>query len=325
LFISEMVFIIIIFCSIVESIYILNIDTNARWIQNGVTVAGGNGEGNGLNQLSRPVGMYIDDDQTIYIADKLNHRILEWKSDAKSGRVVAGGNGQGNRNDQFSDPVDVVLHEETNSFIICDKGNRRVVQWSRQNGASGQIIISDIDCSRLTMDRDSYLYVSDIKKHEVKRWRIGDNTGTVVAGGNGQGNRLNQLDNPTYVFVDEDQSVYVSDWENDRVMKWKKGSREGTVVAGGQGKGDGLSQLSGPQGVIVDQLGTVYVADCQNNRVMRWYNGATEGTIVVGGNGQVKRPNQLHKPQGISFDRYGNLYVVDQGNHRVQKFNIDSN
>jgi sugar lactone lactonase YvrE len=271
------------------------------------------------------MGMYIDDDQTIYIADKGNHRILEWKSDAKSGRIVAGGNGQGNRNDQFSDPVGVVLHKETNSLIIADYGNRRVVQWSRQNGASGQIIISDIDCISLTIDRGGYLYVSDGKKHEVKRWRMGDNTGTVVAGGNGQGYCLNQLNDPGYIFVDEDQSVYVSDWVNDRVMKWKKGSSEGTVVAGGQGKGDGLSQLSGPQGVIVDQLDTVYVADFYNNRIMRWYNGATEGTIVVGGNGKGYRLNQFHTPQGISFDRHGNLYVVDQGNHRVQKFNIGSN
>jgi hypothetical protein len=27
---------------------------NIRWIQNGFTVAGGNGQGNELNQLSRP-------------------------------------------------------------------------------------------------------------------------------------------------------------------------------------------------------------------------------------------------------------------------------
>ncbi|CAF4313720.1 unnamed protein product, partial [Rotaria magnacalcarata] len=62
------------------------------WKQNGLTVAGGNGQGNGINQLSNPCGLYVDDDQTVYVADRDNHRIVEWKSGATSGQVVAGGN-----------------------------------------------------------------------------------------------------------------------------------------------------------------------------------------------------------------------------------------
>ena len=58
-------------------------------------MAGGNGQGNGINQLYNPYGLYVDDDQTLYVADRLNHRIVEWKSGATSGPVVAGGNGQG--------------------------------------------------------------------------------------------------------------------------------------------------------------------------------------------------------------------------------------
>ncbi|CAF4550426.1 unnamed protein product, partial [Rotaria sp. Silwood2] len=73
----------------------IDIHPNARWQQNGLTVAGGNGKGNGINQLSNPWGLYVDDDQTIYVADGWNHRIVEWKWGATSGQVVAGGNGQG--------------------------------------------------------------------------------------------------------------------------------------------------------------------------------------------------------------------------------------
>jgi hypothetical protein len=40
-------------------------------------VAGGNGEGDGINQLSAPSGLYVDDDQTVYVADLSNHRIVE--------------------------------------------------------------------------------------------------------------------------------------------------------------------------------------------------------------------------------------------------------
>ena len=40
-------------------------------------MAGGNGKGNRINQLFEPWGLYVDDDQTIYVADRLNHRIVE--------------------------------------------------------------------------------------------------------------------------------------------------------------------------------------------------------------------------------------------------------
>jgi sugar lactone lactonase YvrE len=292
-----------------------------------VTVAGGNGAGNQLNQLCYPQGIYVDDDddQCIYIADHANHRIVEWKSGAKMGQVVAGGNEQGNRTDQLTWPAVVIVDRKTDSLIISDQLNGRVVQWSRRNATKGQIIISDIICWGLTMDNNGDLYVSDYNNAEVRRWKIGETNGTIVAGGNGQGNQLNQLNRPFYLFVDEDHSVYVSDQQNHRVMKWVKGAKEGIVVAGGQGQGNSLTQLDHPQGVIVDHLGNVYVADYKNDRIMCWSKGSKEGRMIVGGNGQGQQPNQSTSPKGLSFDRQGHLYVVDGSNHRVQKFEIDLN
>ncbi|CAM6005292.1 unnamed protein product [Sphagnum balticum] len=278
-----------------------------------------------LNQLSFPHGIYVDDNQTIYIADFGNDRIVEWKCHENKGHIVAGGNGKGNGNNQLNFPTDVMFDKENDSMIICDYGNRRVMRWSRRKNANGQIIISDIDCLSLTMDNNGYLYVSDYGKNEVRRWRIGDKCGTIVAGGNGAGDHLNQLNSPRYVFVDADYSVYVSDWSNHRVMKWIKSATEGIVVAGGNGEGNSLTQLSLPEGVIVDQLGHIYVADRYNHRVMRWCQGAQQVTIVVGGNGEGQQSNQFNGPIGSSFDQQGNLYVADFGNHRIQKFEIDLN
>ncbi|CAF1296714.1 unnamed protein product, partial [Adineta steineri] len=73
-----------------------HININTKWKQLGITIAGGNGKGNQLNQLSYPYAIYVDDDhQTIYIADSGNHRIVKWKYGAQNGQVVAGGNGKG--------------------------------------------------------------------------------------------------------------------------------------------------------------------------------------------------------------------------------------
>ncbi|CAF5065602.1 unnamed protein product, partial [Rotaria sp. Silwood1] len=257
------------------------------------------------------------------VADRWNHRIVEWKSGATNGKVVAGGNGSGNGAHQLNYPYDVIIDKESDSLLISDWGNNRVVRWPRRNDTRGETIISNISCRGLTMDDNGSLYGLDCEKHEVRRYKIGDTQGTVVAGGNGQGSRLDQHSKPSYVFADRDHLVYVSDRDNHRVMRWEEGAKQGIVVAGGQGQGNSLTQLNEPEGVVVDQLGTVYVADSENHRIMRWPKGSTQGSAIVGGNGEGAQSNQLDQPIGLSFDRHGNLYVVDAGNARVQKFNVE--
>ncbi|CAF1379179.1 unnamed protein product [Rotaria sordida] len=241
-----------------------------------------------------------------------------------NGQVVAGGNGKGNRLDQLDQPTDVLIDKETDSLIICDWGNVRVVRWSRRSGTTqGEILIDNIACLGFAMDGQRYLYVSDTYEHEVRRYQIGDKNGTIVAGGNGKGAGLNQLNYPYYILVDQQQTVYVSDQNNHRVMKWNKGAEEGIIVAGGQGYGNVLTQLSHPNGLFVDTLGTIYVADSLNHRVMRWPKEAKQGTVIVGGNGKGEGANQFNDLRGLSFDRHGNLYVVDYNNNRVQRFSIE--
>ncbi|CAF3174249.1 unnamed protein product [Rotaria socialis] len=304
----------------------VNIPANAKWTQNGVTVAGDKGRGDATNQLYWPRGLFVDDNQTVVVADWGNNRIIQWKNgDATNGQVVAGGKGAGSRLNQLYGPRDVLVDKETNSLIICDRDNRRVVRCSRHSGTTqGEILIDNITCYGLAMDEQRYLYVSDVGKDEVRRYRLGEKNGTLVAGGNGKGDGLNQLNEPRYLFVDRQQNVYVSDNWNHRVMKWNKGAKEGIVVAGGQGQGSALTQLHYHNGLYVDTLGTLYVADSSNDRVMRWTQGdKKQGTVIVGGNGKGERANQFSCPICLSFDRHGNLYVADEYNHRVQRFSIE--
>ncbi|CAF4707095.1 unnamed protein product, partial [Rotaria sp. Silwood2] len=185
---------------------------NARWAQNGVTVAGGHERGDATNQLAGPLGLFVDDDQTIVIADHWNHRIIQWKMGDTKGQVVAGDNDAGRRLDQLNHPTDVLIDKETDSLIICDRWNKRVVRWSRRSGTTqGEILIDNVSPWGLAMDDQRYLCISDCEKHEVRRYKIGDKNGTLVAGGNGKGDGLNQLNYPRYLFVDQQQTVYVSD------------------------------------------------------------------------------------------------------------------
>lgn len=301
----------------------IGITANARWTQNGVTVAGGYGPGFASHQLFWPCGIIVDDNQTIFIADSENHRVMRWIENDERGRIVAGGNNLGRQLDQLDRPTDVLIDIDNNSLIVCDRDNLRVVRWPLWNStAEPEVLIENTACNGLAMDNRGYLYVSDYKNHDVRRYKFGDKVGTVVAGGHGQGDRVEQLNGPTYLFVDRYQAVYVSDNGNDRVMRWDKGAKRGIVVAGGRGRGSDTTKLYWPNGLLVDSSGTLYIADSGNNRILRWRQGETEGDVILGGNGCGSKPNQFNYLKGLSFDQYGNLYVADYWNHRVQRFSL---
>ena len=301
--------------------------TFTQWKQHAITIAGGNGRGDNLNKLWHPHGIYIYDQmQVIYIADSYNHRILAWFFGEDRGSVVAGDYRQGNKINQLYWPTDVILDENNSSLIICDSGNKRIVQWSLESRQDIQILMKNISCYGLIMNRNNGdLFISDRERHEVKRWRKDEKEGggTIVAGGNGIGDQLNQFDYPTFLFVDREETVYVSDCSNHRVMKWLKGAQEGIIVAGGLGGGNNSNQLSYPQGLFINEIGDVYVADYDNHRIMCWPLGSQEGHTVVGGNGNGHKSNQLINPISFSFDHHNNLYFTDVGNSRIQQFELD--
>ena len=124
--------------------------------------------------------------------------------------MIAGDRRRENRLDQLDCPNDVLIDKETNSVLIAYLENQQVLRWSRHQGTTqGEVIIDNTDCFGLAIDHRRYFYVFDIEKDEVRRYTIGGKNGIVVAGGNGQGNQLNQLSFPTYLFVDEEQAMYV--------------------------------------------------------------------------------------------------------------------
>ncbi|UJR24604.1 hypothetical protein I4U23_005979 [Adineta vaga] len=276
-----------------------------KWKDQAITVAGGNEEGQEIYQLSNPQG--------IFIADFNNHQILEWKCNAPFGNIIAGGNGRGSQIDQLCCPTDIIVDKENHSFIIADFNNQRVIRWFDRKQ---QILIHDIKCCSIAMYKYGFLYVSNCSKNEVRQWKLGGKVGKMVAGGIGQGNKLNQLNFPTFIFVDDEQSIYISDRDNHRLIKWRKNAKQGVIVAGGNGEGNDLNQLSSPEGLFVNQWNEVFVADYGNDRIMVWCEDNTEGLIIAEGN----ESNQLNGPTGLSFDSDGHLYVADYKNHRIQKY-----
>ncbi|CAF3869819.1 unnamed protein product, partial [Rotaria sp. Silwood1] len=82
-------------------------DRVMKWMKgakHGIGVAGGQGKGNGLTQLSRPEGVVVDQLGTVYVADRWNDRIMRWPKGATHGNVIVGGNGAGGQSNQLNGP-----------------------------------------------------------------------------------------------------------------------------------------------------------------------------------------------------------------------------
>ncbi|CAF3870818.1 unnamed protein product [Adineta steineri] len=295
-----------------------------KWKLNFSVVAGGNGRGDALNQVSGVEGIYIDDEkQTIYIADYNSHRIVGWKFGEESGEVVAGGKGQGDHLDQLNNPSDVTVDKKHDLLIICDQGNKRVVQWSRQKHIDPKITIDEIKCNGVTIDDNGNIYVSEGETHSVKQFKQGEAEGTTVASGNEYGEDPNQLHDPCYIYVDKQYSIYVSN-KYARVTKWIKNAKEGIIIAKKLIPDIIHSWPSYPTGMIVDHFGNVYVSHPIYNQIQRWSEGSKEPYMVM--DGDLPEPSHLFSgPAAMSLDRDGNLYIVDMQKYQIIKFDVDVN
>jgi DNA-binding beta-propeller fold protein YncE len=143
--------------------------------------------------------------------------------------------------------------------------------------------------------------------------------GKTVAGGNGLGSALNQLNNPFGLFVDpnDNDALVIVDNGNGRIMKWEQGARSGQVVAGGNGVGNQTNQLALPRYVTVDKEGTLFITEYTNKRINRWKKGAQNGEIIVSNifaNGITLGPMQ-------GENQY--LFVGDWFEARILKFNTN--
>ena len=98
----------------------------------GVTVAGGNGQGSGANQLDTPFSMCVSAKTgAVYVADTANNRIQLWAVGATQGVTIVGNpNGPDITSPaQLSVPSDVVIDPNENYLYVVDEGNQRVQRF----------------------------------------------------------------------------------------------------------------------------------------------------------------------------------------------------
>ncbi|CAF4123060.1 unnamed protein product [Adineta steineri] len=261
----------------------------------------------------------------LIVADAGYQRILRFflNNPSSAATVIAGSNGQGCNMNQLRTAVGVVL-DSSGRLYASDAGCNQVVRFPSNSNSttSGTLLGSVASAEQISINAlTGDIYVVSYSDNAIYTFVGGSGSPVVAAGGNGNGNALNQLSQPVGVYYDylNTNSLYVSDSGNNRILSFPTGSTSatyGSVVAG-----SGANQLNNPRAVLVDSSGALYIADGNNNRVQRWLQNASSGTTIIGGT-LGTATNQLNFPETVLFDKYGNLLVVDRGNNRIQLFNL---
>jgi sugar lactone lactonase YvrE len=304
----------------------------------GFTVAGySNGtSGSTLDALDAPWGLAIDENDTLYISECRNARVVKIKAGSVNGSKVAGTGSSGGSATQLGCPAELKIDTYSNIYVD-DNSHCRVMLW-RKNAPSGVTVAGDGNCGNtisnigeslgLALDSQGNLYVSDRAYHRVMKWPQNATAGTLIAGSPGVSGNNNQLLNGPYgLHLDENNSyLYIADTGNHRIQRYSLGSSaNGTTVAGGNGAGSSSNQLNGPHGVYVSKNnGDIYIADRANHRIQRWSSGASSGVTIAGVTGvNGVDATMLNSPVGVIMNMNETfLYVSDRENNRTQRYRL---
>ena len=156
---------------------------------NGAMVAGTGIRGSQSNQLNQPRGIFVTDNEMLYIADLYNHRIQKWTIGNTNGVTVAGTGMSGRALSQLSYP-NAVLVDLNGDMYITDSGNDRIVRWGSGTD-TGECIAGctgywGIDSSQLSdpnsiaFDSSGSMYVSDTRNNRVQKFELLTETSRVL-------------------------------------------------------------------------------------------------------------------------------------------------
>ncbi len=279
----------------------------ASWNPNAITFANQSIVG------SDPFSVFVDTNNTIYVANRENSTILVWHEDSINPTKIISGN--------FTSPFSLFV--TSNGEIFINDGvekNGRVQKWIEKTNTFVTVMNGNSACLGLFVDTNDTLYCSMNSRDQVVKRSLNDRnmTSMIVAAGTGsQGSALNELYGPRGIFVDVNFDLYVADCNNHRIQLFQSGELNGTTVVGEKSPNPTID-LRCPGGIVLDAEKYLFIVDSNNNRIV---GSSLNGfRCLVGCYGKGSQSNRLAFPLSLSFDRSGNMLVADRFNHRIQKF-----
>jgi sugar lactone lactonase YvrE len=322
--------------------------------------AGDLGDGGSAREaaLCYPYGLAVARDGSVYIADRLNHRIRRVGSDGII-TTVAGNGERGYAGDgglavdaKLNYPSDVAVGAE-GTLYIADTYNQRVrkvdgagvittvagrgwpPKYSGDGGPAAQAgLFYPVS---VAWGEDGTLYIAGRGSHRIRKVsRAGvistlAGTGESGYGGDGGPGPEATISWPFGIAADVQGNVYIADQNNKRVRKVDPEGLISTVAGSGEagdGGDDGSAleaSMRKPYDVAMGPDGSLYIADAGSQRI-RKVDAAGTMTTVAGNGGRGFRGDGgpaseagLDFPCGVAVAGDGTVYIADTANLRVRK------
>lgn len=257
------------------------------------------------SRLLRPYGLFVDDQDLLYITDPgaLRVTVINPK-DGDIRHVVSAGS------DEFLSPIGIVAFQERiyvsdsllKKVFILDKGGKLVGTFE---GLFERPTAMALDRAR------SHIYVADTQADAIYRYSPeGKRLGRIGRGGTGEG----EFHSPTHIWVDGAGNLYVTDTLNFRVQRF---SADGVFRSMFGMLGDAHGDLDKPKGIATDSDGNIYVADSIKDTIKIF---SSEGKLLLFFGQQGTNYGEFWLPSGIFMDSRDRLFVADTYNSRIQVF-----
>jgi sugar lactone lactonase YvrE len=243
------------------------------------TSNGCNSGGVSANSLCNPDGLAVDTHNNLYVADRLNHRVLEYASGSTTatrefGQGTTGTNFTSNSANNgglsassLNDPFGVATDGKNNVYI-ADFGNNRALEYNETANPPTNFTANTV---------------------------FGQGGNFTTNGCNQSGLSANSLCGPHKLTVDSHSNLYISDNGNNRVLEYNTPLTSGTTANLVFGQADSFTtnrcnfsagpspdSLCQPVGVALDGAEDLLVGDYGNNRVLKYLQPlATAGSVTL--------------------------------------------
>src|SRR5438552_3163460 len=323
-----------------------------------ITTVAGNGEfsfsGDGgpaiAASLWLPIGVRVDTDGNLFIADLYNHRVR--RVDASTGIITTfAGSGQsgvsgdgGLATSVDISPVGVAI-ESSGNLLIADADSKRVRRVNLSTnivatvagngefcfyGDGGPALAASLCAPQgLTADPSGNLLAYDSNNGRVRRINAETGQITTVAGGGNPADGLGDnapAAQATFsgsgLAADARGNMFITDWSNFRVRRVDAATGIITTVAGSGGRGgnsgDGgpatLATLAQPQDVVLDRPANLFIS---TGALIRRVDAATGVITTFAGNGVQAFTGDGGPASNASLGSPAGMYCARDGSGRI--------
>ena len=268
--------------------------------------------GQGVAEFQRPLGLAVDEENRIYIADAGNNRVQV--IDDTGGFITEFG-GRGWQSGEFDHPADIALSFQRSHrhLYVADTANNRV-QYCNFIDQIFYVLTETVDDTPLDqpegigIGRNGEVYVVDTRNH---RWIEFNVAGVPIVAHGSFGRGTEQLWNPTDLAVDTRGNIYIVDAGNHLIKKY---DFSGNLMATWGSEGDKPGQLREPKCIALDEWNYLYVTDSGNRRVQVF---APDGKRIT----EFSTPTLL-EPIGIAVSKNRLVFVSDAEANNIKVFQI---